>query len=561
MSDMPLTDALSLSTAAGNGKAREQAMQQGLARLKVEPTSLIDFHSAGRLLILGQGEAALQAADRLEGQLAITVLLPPDDRSGESDERVARARLDSLNGYLGHFEAEVEREGKVFPLAKLMAGTDYFDLILDLNPLSVLPHETPPLGYYATGGDKASLEAALEELPSLIGEFEKPKFFNYDPAICAHGRMGKQGCSRCIDACPTLAITSLGEQVEVNPNLCQGGGTCVTVCPSGAMSYAYPSVNDLLTGLRETLSSYRQQGGTEPRLLFYGGESYVDPVQEAAAHLPGNLFPVELEEIGSLGMDGWLTALAYGADQVVLFVPPGLPLSVRQSLNEQTRIARALLRGMGHDEERLQVIAANDADGLLAGLQDSKSFDSLPAAEFLLANNKRQRIRDAVGHLHDQLDTAPVRSELPQGSPFGQVNVDASSCTLCFACVAICPAKALHAGNDAPKLHFTEANCLQCGLCENACPESAISLASSYLYDDETATHQQLLHEEEPFHCISCGKAFATAKMMEAMSSRLADHWMFQDETARRRLQMCDECRVVDMFEKDGGFQQHRRPM
>ncbi len=40
-----------------------------------------------------------------------------------------------------------------------------------------------------------------------------------------------------------------------------------------------------------------------------------------------------------------------------------------------------------------------------------------------------------------------------------------------------------------------------------------------------------------------------TRKMMDRMSEKLGGHWMFQKPEALRRLQMCGDCRVRDMFE------------
>ena len=40
--------------------------------------------------------------------------------------------------------------------------------------------------------------------------------------------------------------------------------------------------------------------------------------------------------------------------------------------------------------------------------------------------------------------------------------------------------------------------------------------------------------------------------MLNVMAKKLEDHWMFQGEAERRRLEMCEDCRVKDMF-KDGG--------
>jgi hypothetical protein len=60
-----------------------------------------------------------------------------------------------------------------------------------------------------------------------------------------------------------------------------------------------------------------------------------------------------------------------------------------------------------------------------------------------------------------------------------------------------------------------------------------------------------VLHEEQPVCCVSCGKPFATRSMLEVLSRKLAGHWMFQTEESRRRLQMCEDCRVRDLFAEE----------
>ena len=80
-------------------------------------------------------------------------------------------------------------------------------------------------------GRRTARTALLEVLPQMRGQFEKPKYFNYNPEICAHGRSGKRGCT-VHRRMPGEAIVSIGETVAVNPYLCQGGG-CATVCPAG----------------------------------------------------------------------------------------------------------------------------------------------------------------------------------------------------------------------------------------------------------------------------------------------------------------------------------------
>ena len=45
---------------------------------------------------------------------------------------------------------------------------------------------------------------------------------------------------------------------------------------------------------------------------------------------------------------------------------------------------------------------------------------------------------------------------LPQGAPYGRVNIDTENCTICLSCVGACPAGALQDNPDAPQLLFRE---------------------------------------------------------------------------------------------------------
>jgi len=141
---------------------------------------------------------------------------------------------------------------------------------------------------------------------------------------------------------------------------------------------------------------------------------------------------------------------------------------------------------------------------------------------------------------------------LPAGAPFGELLVNADTCTLCMACVSVCPVSALSDGGSEPKLNFIEWNCVQCGLCELACPEDAITRHPRFVYDAALRRAKRVLNEDKPFHCVDCGKAFATTRVIESMRGKLAGHWMFQKPEAVKRLEMCEDCRVKDMF-KDGG--------
>jgi hypothetical protein len=55
--------------------------------------------------------------------------------------------------------------------------------------------------------------------------------------------------------------------------------------------------------------------------------------------------------------------------------------------------------------------------------------------------------------------------------------------------------------------------------------------------------------QAEPFNCVRCGKPFGTRQMVDNMLGKLTGHSMFAAGGSLRRLQMCADCRVVDMME------------
>lgn len=541
-----------LPEAGADGRARARALA-GVTLDDVTPTAVVGFVSHGRCVVIGSEAEALEFAAALLGHLECVVLVPGDEpprRSLEGPLAVVRGGHPRVRGALGDFEVLVAGPGDGRPLGALLSPpVGRFDLVVDLGSPPLLRQAMKPLGYYAPGPDEAARAALLRALPDMRGEFEKPKYFNYNPEICAHGRSGKRACTRCIDACPAEAIVSVGETVEVNPYLCQGGGTCAMVCPGGAMTYAYPLAADLLRALRHALEDYRNAGGNGACLLFHDSSGSAALERDLAAGMPERVIPIAIEEIGSIGLDTWLAGLAYGAEAVVLVTTDLTPPQVVEALQEQVAIGRAILAGIGCDERSLGIVNADQPAAALTSLRALPGPSARRAATFAAPPaDKRGTLRLALQHLQSEWGATRRSIALPAGSPFGEVRVDGGACTLCMSCVSSCPTHALQDGRGLPQLNFREWNCIQCGLCERTCPEDAVSLHPRLLLDIEARERPRTLHEEQPVCCVSCGKPFATRSMLEKLGQKLEGHWMFQTEEARRRLRMCEDCRVRDLF-------------
>jgi ferredoxin len=330
-----------------------------------------------------------------------------------------------------------------------------------------------------------------------------------------------------------------------------GCGACATVCPSGALSYQFPRVADRGMQMKQLLNAYAHAGGRDACIVFHDGQDGRELLAAAAVSgkgLPARAIPLETWHVAAIGLDLLLPAIAFGASQAVVLAAPGTDREYLQALRRQMAIGEEILSALGYAGTHFAVIEPREArsvESAFASLAPAASPKT--AAVFMLGNDKRTALEFAVEHLARHAPTPVDEIPLTPGAPFGQIAVSASKCTMCMACVGACPSSALMDGVDQPQLKFLERNCVQCGLCSATCPEGAITLSARLLLTP-AAREARVLNETQPFHCVSCNKPFGTRQMVEAMLGRLTGHSMFTAEGALRRLQMCADCRVVDMM-------------
>ena len=533
-----------------------------MAAEPVTPPTTVTLESNGVVLVYGRDELAIEAGRQLADEMNVTVLLTrPGDVTPNRiwDFPVVQGTIRNARGHLGAFELTVDdfavpspssRDRLHFGVPRNGALSEA-DVIVDLSGGAPLfPAHELRAGYLRVDpGDRAGLAVAIAKAGGLVGEFDKPHYITFSADLCAHSRSRITGCTRCINLCPTGAITPAGDHVVIDADVCAGCGSCAAACPTGAAAYAFPDAEALLRRLRTLLLTYQAAGGSDPIVLFHDddhGNPLIDALARFGQGLPANVIPVPVNEITQLGVEAWTAPVAWGA-VAIRALSSGRGKHDLTGLARNVTIANLLGKSLGYGADVCGVIEADDPDDLQTVLgRMVPHVDARKPVTFLPVGDKRSLLKSSVIGLYEAAPTPVERTALPAAAPFGGLDVNVDACTLCLSCVSACPTGALSDSEERPALYFAESACVQCGLCAATCPEKAIALVPQLDFQAWN-TPRRVIKQEEPFHCIRCDTPFGTKSTVERIVAKLeGKHWMFTGENARRLdvVRMCDNCRV-----------------
>jgi ferredoxin len=533
-----------------NGK---QAALLAASRLPAPMAPAKTIQSDGVCCIVGPTEQAVRMAELVQAELGVTCVVsdsgPIHLPSDQYD--MAKGKLASARGALGNFKLEFEQLQTLNPAGRGALGfgevqataRSECDVFIDLRGGEpAFPSYEKRNGYFwADPAKSGELERIALTARERVGEFEKTVYFNLEESLCAHSRANKPGCTRCLDVCPTEAIFSFGDTVQIDSDICAGCGSCAAVCPTSAVTMNETPFEAITKAVDVLARTYREHTQQSPRLVFHTMGTGGDAIAHLARFgdgLADDLIPLGIEHVDRIGHAEIMAALGAGFAEVLILADTDAD---REALASEVALAQAMLHGAHHSSSRVRVIGA---DGLSAEGENAARVSE----PVLLVGGRRDVTRVVVAAMSDKIE-API--PLPKGAPYGEISIDSDKCTLCLACVSLCPTGALGDHPDRPEVQFTENAPFQCGVCESTCPETAINLVPQLNLSKEALSHRAL-HGEDPFECVSCGRPFGVASTINRIVEKLENqHWMYTNSDNVQLIKMCDDCRVKAQYHGD----------
>ncbi len=553
-----IREAAGWSSEAANASPKVVALLAAAA-VEEQPDEQVSLLSAGHTLVFGHCQAALDTAERLSSRADVTLVIEPGSHVLLPAERqfpILVGTVHKCGGSIGRFTASFNGLAEVLPWARTAADTSPeisrtaidTDLILDLSGRSPLfPDHVRRLGYARADGNRPEqIERALFDLTGMIGQLSKPRYVAHERSSCVHAAGGKTNCTRCLDICPTGAVTSVDGEIAVDAAICAGCGSCASLCPTGAMTYIAPPTTHTRRRLAVLIGGYLAAGGRRPILLLHStekGEQAISALARLGSGLPANVLPMALRRPTSVGLDLMVLALSLGALKVIIQCDPE-HVGEAEALERQAAFANDVIERLQGGDERLTVLCSADPEEIFAAVADNAELPELSGASIPdVAATEASLVRDCFERLAAAASPAVEVVSLSPGAAFGRVIVN-DACTLCLACTRSCPTAALAGDARTSTFGFIEESCVQCGLCASVCPERAITLEPR-IYFGKQAAVPTVLRRDEPAICASCGVRYGSRRTVDGVVARLGvSGWTGQNGDLIERLRLCETCRM-----------------
>lgn len=357
----------------------------------------------------------------------------------------------------------------------------------------------------------------ISNMISLIGKIGGGKL-TVNQERCVLVRNRNADCLRCAEVCVSGCISTLENELIVDPFVCIGCGTCATICPTAALEPTEPTDEQLLLFCDRAAA---QNNGTVVIMC--------DKMAEKAGNMVDFSKAVVVPCIGRIEESLLITLAAHDVARVLLVdtlcadcqyqaghAAEELVFDTAQQLLDTwhstldvhfiQKLPRSLRKNTqdSFDAERralfseVKTQAQNTAkEAAAAGINDAlgNKAEEKKGPVYLHVNEQ-----GVLPHFVPNRRTQLINSLAQLGEPedimfntrlWGNVMVDASKCKSCYMCAVFCPTGALVKLMDedgvAKSVGHIPSKCVKCRTCENICMGGAITISEEVFACDMLA--------------------------------------------------------------------------
>ncbi len=524
--------------------------------------------TGNRILIASDAPQGAALAQRLrDGAQSFFVVDPSVSAlGGFQSGQLHRGRIIEIKGRLSDFHVIIQNDAAPEPARRELHADQVVIISQDGRP----SFKRRTGLHFLNNPSEADLDRVAERIRELIGDFLKPVHVVYNPEICAGGVADQEACGICVTACPYDAIGRDPEnhlRMKIDHMACEGCGACVSACPTTSLRFAEPSPHELYTRIAALLAPASSSAdGERLVVLFHCGEQGRRALEEAGRTplpYPAGVLPVEVPCLRYVSEANMLAAFRLGAAGVGLLGCEHCPHGERELLHQKYDFCGLTLDAFGMGRERLRLITADNGTephAIAALARFAETLDATPIrwdGKTMPQRDSREIIADAIRVFIAQTGRQAGRKPLDTAQPFAFAEVRAPGCTMCRACVNVCPTHAFSLDEDSQSLQFKHLSCVACGLCEKVCPENVITLRRE-IHFERGALEYQTLVQDDMVSCEKCGKPYINRRALETVEARLLSLESLLDTFSGNRrnlLRMCPDCRtIVAMMEVDKGW-------
>lgn len=344
---------------------------------------------------------------------------------------------------------------------------------------------------------------------ALLDKLIVTRAARFNSRRCIRHRHKEYPCQLCLELCPGQAITIQGTNVQHQEAKCLGCGFCAAVCKNGAFALNEPTYASIMTkALKNQVlvitcsNSLPQEGALEITCPGYLEENLLAAL---ANHGVKIRIQVDIKNCKTCRFNKGIVDLKsriLRSQQLVQALGHELDIANTEAGQDECGpqpISRAEFFAFFKNKARETLAQLGEATG--DNPSDDRKDRCLP--------EKRKLFIETLGKGNQPVLQGRIPAE---GMPMAELEID-RKCTGCGNCTVFCPTGALQKTTQDGGIVLTHrmAHCINCRLCNQICPERAITYAGQL--DLQFLPNQSVREviRVSADTCVQCGKVYHQA--------------------------------------------------